>query len=73
MQKDIIPTCRELGVGVVAYSPLGRGFLTGKVGSLKQLGEGDYRSVLPRFQAEALEKVGYLLAVSVQCLAPHRT
>src|SRR4051812_40717565 len=50
-EDEVIPTCRELGVGFVAYSPLGRGFLTGK---LKQadLGADDYRRLTPRFQGE---------------------
>lgn len=42
-QKDIIPTCRELGVGIVAYSPLGRGFLTGQIKSVDDLPADDFR------------------------------
>lgn len=57
LQKDIIPTCRELGIGIVAYSPLGRGFLTGTVTDFSQFAEGDFRLTLPRFQKETLEKV----------------
>ena len=37
MQKDVIPTCRDLGIGIVAYSPLGRGFLTGQIKSRDDL------------------------------------
>jgi len=59
LQADVIPTCRELGIGIVAYSPLGRGFLTGTVRSIKDLHESDWRVVrMPRFQGENLEKVG---------------
>lgn len=48
--------CEELGVGLVAYSPLGKGFLTGAMGKDTKLGANDFRSNLPRFQADALEK-----------------
>ncbi|DBB09648.1 hypothetical protein WJX82_009067 [Trebouxia sp. C0006] len=56
-EADVIPTCRELGIGIVAYGPLGRGFLTGTVRSIKDLHETDWRVVrMPRFQGENLEK-----------------
>jgi aryl-alcohol dehydrogenase-like predicted oxidoreductase len=56
-EAEILPTCRELGIGFVPYSPLGRGFLTGKIKSLDTLSEGDYRSQrYPRFQAENLQQ-----------------
>jgi len=56
-EAEILPTCRELGIGFVPYSPLGRGFLTGKIKSLKDLSEGDYRAErYPRFQAENLQQ-----------------
>lgn len=51
-EDDIIPTCRELGIGFVAYSPLGRGFLTGQIKSINDLDADDYRRVSPRFQGE---------------------
>lgn len=51
-ETEIIPTCDELGIGFVAYSPLGRGFLTGKLNSLTQLTKDDFRLLLPRFQGE---------------------
>jgi aryl-alcohol dehydrogenase-like predicted oxidoreductase len=54
-EAEILPTVRELGVGFVAYSPLGRGFLTGAVRSLDQLDENDFRRSQPRFQAENLD------------------
>jgi aryl-alcohol dehydrogenase-like predicted oxidoreductase len=49
IEDDVVPTCRELGIGIVPFSPLGRGFLTGAVTSAAQLGEGDMRGRLPRF------------------------
>jgi len=66
LQADVIPTCRELGIGLVAYSPLGRGFLTGTVRSIKDLHETDWRVVrMPRFQGENLEKVSMLLLTAI--------
>jgi aryl-alcohol dehydrogenase-like predicted oxidoreductase len=47
--EEIIPTCRELGIGFVAYSPLGRGFLTGRFRSEADFGEEDFRAHQPRF------------------------
>ncbi|XP_063941751.1 probable aldo-keto reductase 2 isoform X2 [Daucus carota subsp. sativus] len=55
VEEDIIPTCRELGIGIVAYSPLGRGFLSGGSDMVASLSNGDFRKHLPRFQAENLE------------------
>ncbi|GAC1461010.1 MAG: aldo/keto reductase [Chamaesiphon sp.] len=56
-EAEILPTCRELGIGFVPYSPLGRGFLTGKIKSLNDLSEGDFRAErYPRFQAENLQR-----------------
>lgn len=56
-EAEILPTCRELGIGFVPYSPLGRGFLTGKIRSIDDLLEGDYRaSRYPRFAAENLQQ-----------------
>ena len=54
-EKEILPACRELGIGFVPYSPLGRGFLTGAIRSLASLEESDYRRSSPRFQGEALD------------------
>jgi aryl-alcohol dehydrogenase-like predicted oxidoreductase len=53
-EDKVLPTLRELGVGLVAYSPLGRGFLTGQIRSLDDLAEDDWRRSNPRFQEEAL-------------------
>ena len=49
---DILPTCRELGIGFVPYSPLGRGMLTGQITSTDDLSADDYRRNTPRFQAD---------------------
>ena len=54
-EAEIIPTCRELGIGFVAYSPLGRGFLSGRFSSPDELAENDFRRSQPRFQGENLE------------------
>jgi aryl-alcohol dehydrogenase-like predicted oxidoreductase len=51
-EVDVIPTCRELGIAFVAYSPLGRGFLTGEITTPDALPEGDWRRGNPRFQGE---------------------
>jgi aryl-alcohol dehydrogenase-like predicted oxidoreductase len=53
-EAEIIPTLRELGIGLVPYSPLGREFLTGTIKTTTDLAEGDFRSNLPRFQQENL-------------------
>ena len=50
LEQEILPTVRELGIGLVAYSPLGRGFLTGTISSTDGLDEGDFRRGVPRFQ-----------------------
>jgi aryl-alcohol dehydrogenase-like predicted oxidoreductase len=55
-EDEILPTCRELGIGFVAYSPLGRGFLTGAIQSIDDLAEDDYRRVSPRFQGENFQR-----------------
>lgn len=49
VEEEILPACRELGIGFVPYSPLGRGFLTGSINSRDQLAEGDYRLNDPRY------------------------
>ena len=55
-EGDVLETCRELGIGFVAYSPLGRGFLTGRFRSADDFEEGDFRGSLPRLQGENLER-----------------
>jgi aryl-alcohol dehydrogenase-like predicted oxidoreductase len=54
--NGILEACEELGIGLVPYSPLGKGFLTGAMGKDTKLGEGDFRAMLPRFTPEAMEK-----------------
>ena len=54
VEAEILPTCRELGIGFVAYAPLSRGLLSGEIASLDQLGENDRRRDMPRFQGDNL-------------------
>jgi aryl-alcohol dehydrogenase-like predicted oxidoreductase len=54
-EKEVIPTLEELGIGLVAYSPLGKGFLTGKMDEKTTFDSSDFRSILPRFTPEALK------------------
>ena len=54
-EKEVIPTLEELGIGFVPYSPLGKGFLTGKIDEKAKFDTSDFRSTLPRFTAEALK------------------
>jgi aryl-alcohol dehydrogenase-like predicted oxidoreductase len=55
-EDDVLAACRELGIGFVAYSPLGRGFLTGKFTRFEDLAEDDYRRQSPRFQGDNFQK-----------------
>ncbi|MDP4540721.1 aldo/keto reductase [Qipengyuania sp. DY56-A-20] len=55
-EDEILPTIRELGIGFVPYSPLGRGFLTGQIRRIEDLDEDDYRRTGPRFQGENFQK-----------------
>ena len=63
IEDEIVPTCRELGVGLVPYSPLGRGLLTGTVSSLDELQGDDFRRTQPRFQGDNLGRNLELVAV----------
>ena len=56
VEEEILPTCRELGIGFVAYSPLGRGFLSGRFKSPEDLDEGDFRRSGPRFTGDNLSQ-----------------
>jgi len=56
VEEEIIPTCRELGIGIVPYSPLGRGFLSIGAKLVDNLADNDFRKLMPRFSAENLEK-----------------
>jgi aryl-alcohol dehydrogenase-like predicted oxidoreductase len=62
VESDILPTCRALGIGFVAYSPLGRGFLTGAINSTEDLAEDDWRRRHPRFQPGNIERNRELVA-----------
>jgi len=55
-EDDVLPTCRALGIGFVAYSPLGRGFLTGRFKKVDDLSAGDFRRGSPRFQGTNFQK-----------------
>jgi aryl-alcohol dehydrogenase-like predicted oxidoreductase len=55
-EDEVLPTCRELGIGFVAYSPLGRGFLTGAIRSIDDFDEDDFRRDQPRFQGENFQR-----------------
>jgi aryl-alcohol dehydrogenase-like predicted oxidoreductase len=70
-EAEVLPTLRELGIGLVAYSPLGRGFLTGQIRSVDDLSEDDWRRTNPRFQDEALRQ-NIALADRVRELAEER-
>ncbi len=54
VEAEILPACRELGIGFVAYAPLSRGLLSGQITSLEELGENDRRHAMPRFQGDNL-------------------
>jgi aryl-alcohol dehydrogenase-like predicted oxidoreductase len=56
VEDEILPTVRNLGIGFVPYSPLGRGFLTGQIQKFEDLAEDDYRRFSPRFQGENFQK-----------------
>jgi aryl-alcohol dehydrogenase-like predicted oxidoreductase len=72
VEKEIIPTVRELGIGFVAYSPLGRGFLTGTITKKSDLGAKDARAQrYPRFEGENFEK-NQVLVERVRAIAENR-
>ncbi len=68
VEAEILPTCRELGIALVPYSPLGRGFLTGAIRSADQLAPDDRRRIHPRFQGQNLDH-NLALADSLKALA----
>ncbi|HSB81836.1 MAG TPA: aldo/keto reductase [Candidatus Methylomirabilis sp.] len=70
-EEEILPTVRELGIGFVAYSPLGRGFLTGRFRRLEDLPEGDWRRRSPRFQGENFQK-NLVLADRIKAMAAEK-
>jgi aryl-alcohol dehydrogenase-like predicted oxidoreductase len=55
-EDEVLPVCRELGIGFVPYSPLGRGFLTGKIQKPEDIPQDDYRRTTPRFQGENFQR-----------------
>ena len=68
VEDEILPTCRELGIGFVPYSPLGRGFLTGQIRRFEDLAEDDYRRFSPRFQGENFNR-NLVLAAHIEELS----
>jgi len=72
VEAEILPVCRELGIGFVAYAPLSRGLLTGEVTSLDQLGETDRRRDMPRFQIENLQH-NLQLVDAITAIADHHS
>jgi aryl-alcohol dehydrogenase-like predicted oxidoreductase len=69
VEAEILPTCRELGIGFLAYAPLGRGFLTGTVATGDGLPQNDRRRDMPRYQAENAAQNLKLLDVLKECAA----
>jgi aryl-alcohol dehydrogenase-like predicted oxidoreductase len=70
-EAEVLPTCRELGIGFVAYSPLGRGFLSGRFSKPEDLDEGDFRRNGPRFTGQNLE-ANLKLAAKVKEIAEEK-
>lgn len=71
IEEDILPVCRELGIGLVPYSPLGRGFLTGQIASRADLDEGDYRLNDPRYSEENFAANMKIVGVAKEIAAAH--
>jgi aryl-alcohol dehydrogenase-like predicted oxidoreductase len=70
-EAEILPTCRELGIGFVAYSPLGRGFLAGRFSSPEDIDESDFRRRNPRFTGKNFEQ-NMKLAAKVKEIAAEK-
>ena len=70
-EEDVLATCRELGIGFVPYSPLGRGFLTGAIQKIDDLAADDFRRNLPRFQAENFDANAALVG-AIEALAKEK-
>jgi aryl-alcohol dehydrogenase-like predicted oxidoreductase len=70
-ESEVLPTCRDLGIGFVPYSPLGRGFLSGRFKSPDELDEGDFRRTGPRFTGDNL-KANQRLAAKVAEIAQEK-
>ena len=71
VEDEILPACRELGIGFVPYSPLGRGFLTGNIQKFDDFAEDDFRRYVPRFQGENFNK-NLVLVDYIKELAQHK-
>ncbi|HEX6425094.1 MAG TPA: aldo/keto reductase [Acidimicrobiales bacterium] len=71
IEDEVVPACRELGIGLVPYSPLGRGLLTGTVSSLDELADDDFRRTQPRFQDGNLDRNLAAVAVVREIAAAH--
>jgi aryl-alcohol dehydrogenase-like predicted oxidoreductase len=70
-EQGVLPVCEELGIGFVPFSPLGRGFLTGRIDESTRFDEGDMRSLVPRFQAE-VRRANLALVERVRAIATRR-
>lgn len=71
IEDEILPTCRELGIALVPYSPLGRGYFTGTVSSTADLAEGDFRRSNPRFTDDALQANQAVVDLVAEIAAAH--
>jgi aryl-alcohol dehydrogenase-like predicted oxidoreductase len=71
VEEEILPACRELGIGFVAYSPLGRGFLAARFKRPEDFQDGDYRKLSPRFQPENMQK-NLALLKSLEAIAAEK-
>ncbi|WP_191304756.1 aldo/keto reductase [Lentzea cavernae] len=71
IEAEIVPTARELGIGIVPYSPLGRGVLTGRFASSADFGKGDFRAANPRFSGENLD-ANLKMVAELKALADER-
>jgi aryl-alcohol dehydrogenase-like predicted oxidoreductase len=71
VEREVLPSCRELGVGFVPYSPLGRGFLTGRFQTTAEFEDGDFRAGLPRFAQDAIG-ANRRIADQIAALATHK-
>ena len=70
-ESDVLPVCEELGIGFVPFSPLGKGFLTGKIDENTQFVKGDFRAIVPRFTPEA-RKANKSLVTLLESLAAEK-
>ncbi len=73
IEDDVVPTCRELGIGIVPFSPLGRGFLAGRINAVDDLGERDLRRAQPRFADDAFDANLASVGVVREVAAAHET